>query len=69
MTNVTPASPALTALLADAAAGGLHLRVSASGALVITGQPGPVLLARLRANKHALVGLLRATRGTAGAAT
>ena len=67
MTNVSAASPALTALMAEAAAAGLRLRVSAGGNLAIDGQPGPVLLARLRANKHALLGLLRATPGTAGA--
>jgi hypothetical protein len=59
--------PALAELLAEAAAAGLHLRVSAGGNLAIDGQPSPVLLGRLRANKHALLGLLRATPGTAGA--
>lgn len=69
MTNVSAASPALTALLAEAAAAGLRLRVSAGGTLAIDGQPSPVLLARLRANKHALLAVLRSTPGAAGAAT
>ena len=69
MTNVASASPALAELLAEAAAAGLHLRVASNDRLVIAGQPSPVLLARLRANKAALVGLLRATPGTLGAAT
>ena len=69
MTIVAPASPALAELLTEAEAAGLRLRVSAGGNLAIAGQPSPVLLARLRANKAALVGLLRATPGTPGAAT
>jgi hypothetical protein len=72
MTNVAPvptAFPVLPELLAEAEAAGLRLRVSAGGNLAIAGQPAPVLLARLRANKAALVRLLRATPGTAGAAT
>ncbi len=69
MTIVAPASPPLAEPLAEAEAAGLRLRVSAGGNLAIAGQPPPVLLARLRANKAALVGLLRATPGTAGTAT
>ena len=69
MTNVSTASPALTAVMAEAAAAGLHLRVSAGGTLAIDGQPGPGLLARLKANKHALLAVLRATPSTAGTAT
>ena len=66
MTNVPTASPALAALLAEATAAGLRLRVSAGGNLAIDGQPGPVLLARLRANKHALLAALRSTPRTPG---
>ncbi len=63
-----PASPAPVAtLLAEAEAAGLRLRVSAGDSLVISGQPGPALLARLCANKAALVGLLRAFPSTPGA--
>ncbi len=65
MTNVAPAPP-LAELLAEAEANGLRLRVSAGGGLAISGQPGPVLLARLRGNKAALVALLRAIPGTPG---
>jgi CO/xanthine dehydrogenase FAD-binding subunit len=67
MTNVSPSYPALAALLAEAAAAGLRLRVSAGGNLAIDGQPSPVLLSRLRANKHALLAALRSTPSTAGA--
>jgi hypothetical protein len=65
MTNVLP--PALAELLAEAEAKGLRLRVSARGSLAVAGQPDPVLLARLRANKLALVAVLRAAP-TPGAA-
>jgi hypothetical protein len=58
----------LAELLNEAAASGLRLRVSAGGNLAIAGQPPPVLLARLRGNKAALVALLRATPSTPGAA-
>ena len=63
MTIVIP--PALAELLAEAA--GLRLRVSAGGTLAIDGQPSPVLLSRLRANKHALLAALRSTPRTPGA--
>ena len=62
-----PASPA-EALLAEAEAAGLRLRATAGGKLAITGAPGPVLLSRLRANKVALLELLRSTPSTSGAA-
>jgi hypothetical protein len=67
MTVVAPASPALIELLAEAEAAGLRLRVSAGDSLVISGQPGPALLARLSANKAAVVALLRAAPPTPGA--
>jgi hypothetical protein len=66
MTNVVP--PPLAELLTEAEAAGLRLRVSAGGGLAIAGQPSPVLLARLRANKAALVGLLRPIPRAPGAA-
>ena len=70
MTNVSlaPASPALAALLAEAEAAGLRLRATAGGKLAIAGAPSPVLLTRLRANRDALVALLRAPPAAAGAA-
>jgi hypothetical protein len=67
---VTAAAPAsapaasLVALLAEAEAAGLRLRVSAGGGLAVSGQPSPVLLARLRANRDALVAALRSTPRT-----
>ena len=66
MTNVAP--PPLAELLAEAEAKGLRLRVSAGGSLAVAGQPDPVLLARLRANKVPLVGLLRTIPSAAGTA-
>jgi hypothetical protein len=60
-----PASPA-EALLAEAEAAGLRLRATAGGKLAITGAPSPVLLGRLRANRDALVAVLRSTPRTPG---